>query len=123
MSYPIEQAEWKEKARTINMNARKRMGLPDAQRKLFLTLAIAGEVGELANLLKKQWRDGVANDAEQVKELADIRIYLLHLFDVFGVDEDIVCASKIEEVAKRPFAQPVVAGLSDVRWPIDPKSL
>ena len=42
----------------------------------FLALALAGEVGELCNLIKKEWRDGVDNREEQRDELADCRVYL-----------------------------------------------
>jgi NTP pyrophosphatase (non-canonical NTP hydrolase) len=52
----------------------------------FLTLALCGEVGELANMIKKRWRDN-ANLAEEIKdELADIRVYLELLARCFGIE-------------------------------------
>lgn len=41
----------------------------------FLTLALAGEVGELCNLIKKNWRDGTDVKAEIRDEIADIYVY------------------------------------------------
>jgi hypothetical protein len=41
----------------------------------FLALAIAGEAGELANLVKKKWQGGdVVDDQSMRQELADSRI-------------------------------------------------
>lgn len=69
----------------------------------FLVLAMCGEVGELANLVKKDWRgDEGDRKSEIVKELADVagNAYLLaaHL----GVDLDQVVYDKILEVEERP---------------------
>lgn len=51
------------------------------------TLGLAGEVGEVANLVKKTARDGVAPDGEGLgAELADCLTYLLLLADEAGVD-------------------------------------
>jgi NTP pyrophosphatase (non-canonical NTP hydrolase) len=47
----------------------------------FLALALAGEVGELANLIKKEWRDGPSPERNKAiaEEMADCAIYLHHL--------------------------------------------
>jgi len=46
----------------------------------FLTLALCGEVGELANVIKKQWRgDSAAISDEARLELADVLAYTLML--------------------------------------------
>jgi len=52
----------------------------------FLSLALCGEAGELANMIKKRWRDGVGLVAEIRDELADIRVYLELLAKRFGVE-------------------------------------
>lgn len=67
----------------------------------FLVLAICGEAGELANLLKKQWRGDVANPWDIWNEMADIRIYLEHLAENLGIDLDVICTNKLEQVAQR----------------------
>ncbi len=70
----------------------------------FLALALCGEVGELANLIKKRWRDN-ADLTEEIKdELADIRIYLELLakgFDMEGEKLDQRCQEKLIKVAKK----------------------
>lgn len=70
----------------------------------FLTIALCGETGELANLVKKQWRDGVDLSEEIKDELADIRIYLELLakcFDIEGAKLDNRVRNKLEKVAKK----------------------
>lgn len=72
----------------------------------FLALALGGEVGELQNLVKKEWRGSFAvHDREFLakigEEMADIRIYLDLLARGFGVDLDRACEEKIPELLKR----------------------
>jgi NTP pyrophosphatase (non-canonical NTP hydrolase) len=52
----------------------------------FLALALCGEAGELANYIKKRWRDGVDLSEEIRDEIADIRVYLELLAKCFGVE-------------------------------------
>jgi NTP pyrophosphatase (non-canonical NTP hydrolase) len=67
----------------------------------FLALAIAGEAGELANLVKKKWQ-GDAVDHQRVREeIADIRIYLEHIARHLHVDIDAACEEKLKVVAER----------------------
>jgi NTP pyrophosphatase (non-canonical NTP hydrolase) len=52
----------------------------------FLALALCGEAGELANMIKKRWRDQ-ADLAEEIRdEIADIRIYLELLARCFAIE-------------------------------------
>src|SRR5262245_31524658 len=67
----------------------------------FLALAICGEAGELANLVKKMWRGDDVDLAQIRDELADIRIYLEHLARHLKVDLDSACEHKLDEVADR----------------------
>src|ERR1041385_5406569 len=61
---------------------------PTDPRGTFLSLALAGEAGELANLFKKEWRDGF--NAERrvkiIKEASDIVAYALMLANHLNVD-------------------------------------
>jgi NTP pyrophosphatase (non-canonical NTP hydrolase) len=71
----------------------------------FLALAICGEAGELANLIKKEWR-GDDIDPGQLRadvegEIADVAIYLCHLADHLGIDLDVICSRKIAECNRR----------------------
>jgi len=71
----------------------------------FLALAICGEAGELANLMKKKWQ-GDHLDRQHLKdEIADVRIYLEHLAHHLGIDIDQACESKVDVVAARLTAK------------------
>lgn len=54
----------------------------------FLTLGLVGEAGELANLVKKRWRDSVAHDDDLRKECADVLAYLMMLAGALGMTPD-----------------------------------
>jgi NTP pyrophosphatase (non-canonical NTP hydrolase) len=66
----------------------------------FLALALCGEAGELANMIKKRWRDG-ADLSEEIKdEIADIRVYLELLAKCFGIEGDKLDMRVQEKLAK-----------------------
>ena len=52
----------------------------------FLTIAISGEIGELANMVKKRWRDSVSLVEEIRDEIADIRVYLELIAKCFNAE-------------------------------------
>lgn len=54
----------------------------------FLALALCGEAGELANMIKKRWRDNVDLGEEIRDEIADIRIYLELIAKCFDIEGD-----------------------------------
>jgi len=80
---------------------------PDAKER-YLRLALAGEVGEACNLVKKQWRDGFTEQRlrELKTELADVYIYLRVLEAFYGMNMDLHATEKMKIVATRQFAQP-----------------
>lgn len=43
----------------------------------FAALALAGEAGELANFVKKEWRDGFDHSISRKAEIADCLAYVL----------------------------------------------
>ncbi len=68
----------------------------------FLALALCGEAGELANMVKKRWRDG-ADLSESIRdEIADIRVYLELLAKCFGIEGE-----KLDERVKMKLEQVV----------------
>lgn len=86
-----------------------------------LALAIAGEVGELCELV--QWKsdqeivDSLATDAFKgafSDELADVLIYLVRLATVAGVDLDTAVQGKIKSNAQR-YPAGEVRGSSEKR--------
>lgn len=68
----------------------------------FLALALAGEVGELCNKVKKRWRDGADLTEECRDELADIRVYTELLAKCFNIEGD-----KLDDRVQRKLAKVV----------------
>ena len=69
--------------------------------KRFLSLALCGEVGELANLIKKEWRGDVVDQDAIYKEMADAFNYLTHLADLYDKDLYDLSNEKYIEVEQR----------------------
>lgn len=70
----------------------------------FLALALCGEAGELANLIKKRWRDGTDLTEKIREEICDIRVYLeliAKCFDIEGDKLDMAVVEKLKAVAAR----------------------
>jgi NTP pyrophosphatase (non-canonical NTP hydrolase) len=103
----LQPYDWVRDAIRVSTNAAKHAGhtFTDRRHTYFLTLALAGEVGELCNLIKKWWRDDKLNP-EYKEEMADVYIYLRLLAEQLGVDLDFEARKKMEKVKTRPFAKP-----------------
>jgi NTP pyrophosphatase (non-canonical NTP hydrolase) len=71
----------------------------------FLALAICGEAGELANLIKKRWQGDPVDRDHLRDEIADIRIYLEHLAHHLEIDVDEACNAKLDVVVARLAAK------------------
>jgi len=69
----------------------------------FQSNALAGEVGELCNIVKKIWRDGETPERMQDldEELVDIVIYLIQVIRTAGTDFDAAWDKKQRELRKR----------------------
>jgi NTP pyrophosphatase (non-canonical NTP hydrolase) len=70
----------------------------------FLALALCGEAGELANMIKKRWRDRADFSEEIRDEIADFRMYLELLakcFDIEGEKLDQRVQDKLMRVVER----------------------
>lgn len=51
----------------------------------FFTIGLSGEAGELANFVKKRWRDGDGHDQDIKYEVADVCAYAFMLADCMGM--------------------------------------
>ena len=63
----------------------------------FFGLGLAGEAGEVANFIKKRWRDGDAHDADLKAECADVFAYNIMLADALGMSPQ----DLLDEVARK----------------------
>lgn len=81
----------------------------------FFALALTGEAGEVANLVKKRWRDGIPHLDELRKEVADVFAYNImlagslgmtpqDLLDTVALKQD-VFIDKMLEMGRRPRCQ------------------
>ena len=69
---------------------------------IYLALAINGEAGEVAEVVKKAWRDGKEVDKEWlVEELGDVLWYVAVLAHELGVPLSEVMEKNIEKLRKR----------------------
>jgi len=69
----------------------------------YRTLCLSGEVGELANKVKKIRRDGLSENLRDgiIHELGDVMWYLAILCDLIGVDMKTVAKRNVTMLAKR----------------------
>jgi NTP pyrophosphatase (non-canonical NTP hydrolase) len=112
---------WRERMWCVHSTITKeRCGTPDDVR--FVALALAGEVGELCNLIKKDWRQawGTKVDDEErlwrevADEIADVHCYLWLLTRLLNLDLEQITAAKSKVVEQRygPEVQAALALLA-----------
>lgn len=80
-------------ARAIEVHERRacpNVGLHGSREDVFfLALAMAGEAGEAANVVKKAWRDGTPIDKQKLaEEIAGTACYLVGLASAIELDLD-----------------------------------
>lgn len=85
----------------------------------YLTLGLTGEAGEIANKIKKVYRDHDGDFDEVdfwplIDELGDVLWYLAELASLFGVPLSMVASMNLNKVKDR-LARDVVHGEGDVR--------
>lgn len=108
--------DWRKKVRIIHEIVVRDWPAWSVEDQRFLTLALSGEVGEFANVVKKHWRgdyktgETLATYRDKVEdELADIRIYLELISAAFGFDLDKAAEKKLPILLKRwPAAIPLL---------------
>ncbi len=100
----IHYSNWQAEVIKIHTYAIKKSEIkPWSQEDLrFLTLALAGEVGELCNFIKKGWcGDGKDSSNEIKNELADIRVYLHLITTLLRIDLDEAVKAKLPEIRRK----------------------
>lgn len=61
-------------------------GTRSIEEAMYLALGLNGEAGEVAEMVKKWWRDGKINVLTLEKELGDVMWYLSQLANCFNLD-------------------------------------
>lgn len=94
---------WQEFADAVDNYFAETKGWDKNERIRFLSLAICGEAGELANFVKKDWRGTAVLDLRQHvrMEIADIAIYLHELARNLDTTIDACCEEKVIELKTR----------------------
>ena len=79
-------------------------GEPEAlERYRYIGLALAGEAGEHANKIKKDWRDGTLTNMDAaIDELVDVANYVYMQAHHLGIDLEALMLDKMRKVAERP---------------------
>lgn len=67
----------------------------------FFALELCGEVGELANLEKKEWKGIASSDANYADEAADVLIAVLNYANERGIDLARAVSEKMVEIDRR----------------------
>jgi NTP pyrophosphatase (non-canonical NTP hydrolase) len=96
--------KWQLLARAIHESVVKRWQPWTVEDRNFLMVALAGEVGEVANIVKKDIRGDFGPDKKQrdylkaqlADELADSQVYLYLLAEACGVDLDKAVQVKLD---------------------------
>jgi NTP pyrophosphatase (non-canonical NTP hydrolase) len=98
---------WQEEIRVIHREMDQKVIAqgPEAVRR-WLVLSLAGEAGEVANEVKKEWRGSFhANDPGRLHaialELADVRLLLELTAKAYDIDLDAACDEKIKILHQR----------------------
>jgi NTP pyrophosphatase (non-canonical NTP hydrolase) len=105
---PASGPSWREEILRIHQTVVKRFLAGSVEDQRFLTMALAGEVGEFANEVKKEWRGDFKTDKEFVAwaarvrgEWADCRIYMELIAWAFGFDGDQAVTEKLQELYEK----------------------
>lgn len=77
----------------------------------FLALGLSGEAGELANFVKKRWRDGDGHDQAIKYEVADVCAYAFMLANEMGMCPSDLIATIAEK--QRVFLEKMAARAGD----------
>jgi NTP pyrophosphatase (non-canonical NTP hydrolase) len=80
---------------------RLQYGLSKENEILVSSLGIAGEAGEVAEIMKKYIRDGNINQADLRKELGDVIAYVVVLASMFDISLEEILIGNIDKLESR----------------------
>jgi NTP pyrophosphatase (non-canonical NTP hydrolase) len=83
---------------------------------MYLALGLAGEAGEVANKVKKLFRDGDSPEkrAHLEGEIGDVFWYLARLCDALGLEPEVILAQNAQKLTSR-LERGVIGGDGDHR--------
>lgn len=81
---------------------------------MYLSLGMVGEAGEVANKIKKYYRDGALDEEALGKELGDILWYFTRLCDTLGLNPSDLMQQNHDKLASR-MERGVIKGAGDDR--------
>ena len=83
------------------------MAFPTSEPRFF-ALELAGEVGELANLEKKEWKGKKIKNSDFVDETADVMIAIINYANSKGIDLSCAVSEKMKKIDKIRIENPEV---------------
>jgi NTP pyrophosphatase (non-canonical NTP hydrolase) len=75
--------------------------IDENNRLALMTLGLAGECGEVIELVKKDIRDGVVDKKKVAEELGDVMAYLAIVAEYYGYDLDEIAQMVIDKNVRR----------------------
>lgn len=92
--------DFKEYAKEI-VRISKLYSIPEEKKLTVYALGLAGETGEVSELLKKHFRDGRLDEKALAKELGDVLAYLTLIADSFGFTLEQIAEMNLEKLTGR----------------------
>jgi len=101
---------------TINTATYPSAGKGDVYELMYLALGLTGEAGELANNIKKLYRDGDSAELREktAKELGDVMWYAARMASALGLDLEATLAENKAKLESRK-ARNAISGSGDHR--------
>jgi NTP pyrophosphatase (non-canonical NTP hydrolase) len=99
---------------TLNTAKYPKAGTGDNEELYYLALGLVGEAGEIANKVKKVYRDGKRDNDDLAKELGDVMWYAARFASAIGFHLDTVMADNRDKLESR-LKRDAIGGSGDNR--------
>ena len=107
-----ERLSWKQKAQRITEASIINCNWGPKQHRTVTILALAGKVGNLASLAKREERGGLIPLVAFKHELVDAYVYVQDLAKAVGISLDFEANKRIQSVLKQPNVQMILKSAS-----------